>query len=29
MSGLLDLINSPIGKQIISGVSGQTGQPNE
>jgi hypothetical protein len=27
MSGLLDLINSPIGKQIISGVSGQTGQP--
>jgi len=27
MSGLLDLINSPIGKQLISGVSGQTGQP--
>jgi hypothetical protein len=29
MSGLLDLINSPIGKQIISGVSGQTGQPTD
>lgn len=27
MSGLLDLINSPMGKQLISGVSGQTGQP--
>ncbi|WP_394972123.1 DUF937 domain-containing protein [uncultured Croceitalea sp.] len=27
MSGLLDLINSPIGKQLISGVAGQTGQP--
>ncbi len=27
MSGLLDLLNSPIGKQLISGVSGQTGQP--
>lgn len=26
MSGLLDLINSPIGKQLISGVAGQTGQ---
>ena len=26
MSGILDLLNSPIGKQIISGVSGQTGQ---
>ncbi len=26
MSGLLDLINSPIGKQIVSGVAGQTGQ---
>ncbi len=26
MSGLLDLINSPVGKQLISGVSGQTGQ---
>lgn len=27
MSGLLDLLNSPIGKQLISGVAGQTGQP--
>ncbi|KPM33299.1 Hypothetical protein I595_202 [Croceitalea dokdonensis DOKDO 023] len=27
MSGLLDLLNSPMGKQLISGVSGQTGQP--
>ncbi len=27
MSGILDLLNSPIGKQIISGVSDQTGQP--
>ncbi|MBO0353150.1 DUF937 domain-containing protein [Muricauda ruestringensis] len=27
MSGLLDLINSPVGKQLISGVAGQTGQP--
>ena len=26
MSALLDLINSPIGKQLISGVAGQTGQ---
>lgn len=26
MSGLLDLINSPMGKQIISGAAGQTGQ---
>lgn len=26
MSGLLDLLNSPVGKQIISGVSGSTGQ---
>ena len=26
MSGLLDLLNSPIGKQLISGVAGQTGQ---
>ncbi len=26
MSGILELLNSPIGKQIISGVSGQTGQ---
>ncbi|MBT8235503.1 MAG: DUF937 domain-containing protein [Bacteroidia bacterium] len=27
MSGLLDLLNSPTGKQLISGVAGQTGQP--
>ncbi|WP_318308339.1 DUF937 domain-containing protein [Flagellimonas crocea] len=27
MSGLLDLINSPVGKQLVSGVAGQTGQP--
>ncbi|WP_127020227.1 DUF937 domain-containing protein [Flagellimonas beolgyonensis] len=27
MSGILDLINSPMGKQLISGVAGQTGQP--
>lgn len=26
MSGLLDLINSPIGQQLVSGVAGQTGQ---
>lgn len=26
MEGLLDLINSPMGKQIISGVAGQTNQ---
>lgn len=26
-SGLLDLLNSPMGKQLISGVAGQTGQP--
>ncbi|MCV6628987.1 MAG: DUF937 domain-containing protein [Flavobacteriaceae bacterium] len=26
MSGILDLLNSDLGKQIISGVSGQTGQ---
>jgi hypothetical protein len=26
MSGLLDLLNSPTGKQLISGVAGQTGQ---
>lgn len=26
MSGLLDLLNSPIGKQLVSGVAGQTGQ---
>ena len=27
MAGLLDLLNSPIGKQLISGVAGQTNQP--
>lgn len=27
MSGILDLLNSDLGKQIIGGVSGQTGQP--
>lgn len=27
MSGLLDLLDSPLGKQLISGVAGQTGQP--
>ncbi|HNQ26302.1 MAG TPA: DUF937 domain-containing protein [Aquaticitalea sp.] len=27
MSGILDLLNSPIGKSIISGVAGQTNQP--
>ncbi|RKN80964.1 DUF937 domain-containing protein [Ulvibacterium marinum] len=26
MSGLLDLLNSPMGKQLINGVAGQTGQ---
>jgi len=26
MSGLLDLLNSPMGKRLISGVAGQTGQ---
>jgi hypothetical protein len=26
MDGLLDLLNSPIGKQVISGVASQTGQ---
>lgn len=29
MAGLLDLLNSDIGKTIISGVSGQTGQSSE
>lgn len=29
MSGILDLLNSDIGKSIISGVSGQTHQPEE
>ena len=27
MSGLLDLINSPVGRQLISGTAQQTGQP--
>lgn len=27
MSGLLDLLSGPMGKQLISGVAGQTGQP--
>lgn len=27
MSGILDLLNSPMGKQLISGVAQQTGQP--
>jgi len=27
MSGLLDLLNSPMGKQLVSGVAGQTNQP--
>ncbi|WP_339665911.1 DUF937 domain-containing protein [Maribacter arcticus] len=27
MAGLLDLLNSPMGKQLISGVAGQTNQP--
>ncbi len=27
MAGLLDLLNSPMGQQFISGVAGQTGQP--
>lgn len=26
MSGLLDLLNGPMGKQLISGVAGETGQ---
>ena len=26
MSGLLDLLNSPMGKQLVSGVANQTGQ---
>ncbi|UOY06357.1 DUF937 domain-containing protein [Muricauda sp. SCSIO 64092] len=29
MSGLLDLLDSPMGKQLISGVAGQTGQPED
>ena len=27
MAGLLDLLNSPMGQQLISGVAGQTNQP--
>jgi hypothetical protein len=27
MEGLLDLLNSPMGKQLISGIAQQTGQP--
>ncbi len=27
MSGILELLNSPMGRQIINGVSSQTGQP--
>ncbi|MGJ8593585.1 MAG: DUF937 domain-containing protein [Aquaticitalea sp.] len=27
MSGILDLLNSPMGKSIVSGVAGQTNQP--
>lgn len=27
MSGLLDLLNSPMGRQLVSGVANQTGQP--
>lgn len=27
MAGLLDLLNSPLGQQLISGVAGQTNQP--
>ncbi|MEZ4802673.1 MAG: DUF937 domain-containing protein [Gelidibacter sp.] len=27
MSGILDVLNSPMGKSIISGVAGQTNQP--
>ena len=27
MSGILDLLDSPMGRQIINGVSSQTGQP--
>ena len=29
MSGLLDLLSSPMGKQLISGIAGQTGQPTD
>ncbi len=29
MSGLLDLLSGPMGKQLISGVAGQTGEPED
>jgi len=29
MSGILDLLNGPLGQQIISGVAGQTGQSSD
>ncbi|SFR84563.1 MULTISPECIES: DUF937 domain-containing protein [Maribacter] len=29
MAGLLDLLNSPMGQQLISGVAGQTNQPED
>ncbi|MGB5379356.1 DUF937 domain-containing protein, partial [Muriicola sp.] len=29
MSGLLDLLSGPMGKQLINGVAGQTGQPED
>lgn len=29
MAGLMDLLNSDMGRQIISGVSGETGQPSD
>ncbi len=29
MAGLLDLLNSPMGKQMVSGVANQTGQPED
>jgi len=29
MAGLLDLLNSPMGQQLVSGVAGQTNQPED
>lgn len=29
MSGLLDLLSSPMGQQLISGAAAQTGQPTD
>jgi len=29
MSGLLDLLSGPMGKQLINGVAGETGQPED